>query len=165
MAKILTLDELRRARETARKSGNRFVFTNGCFDILHRGHIELLKTARNLGDQLAVAINSDKSVMRLKGDKRPIVPQADRAAILAALEAVDFVTIFDEDTPARVISVLKPDIIVKGSDYAMEEIVGRKQVEDAGGRVERVSLYGDYSTEKLLKDIAGRYRDALDDDP
>ena len=163
MGKVMTLEQLRRAREAARDEGKRFVFTNGCFDILHRGHIELLRAARGLGDELAVAINSDDSVARLKGIRRPIVSQDDRAAVLAALESVDFVTIFDEDTPARVISLLKPDILVKGSDYAVEEIVGREDVEQAGGRVVRLPLHGGYSTEKLLRDIAARYGDVSED--
>jgi D-beta-D-heptose 7-phosphate kinase/D-beta-D-heptose 1-phosphate adenosyltransferase len=159
MNKIMTLDRLREAREAARKAGKRFVFTNGCFDILHRGHIELLKSARDLGDMLAVGINSDDSVRRLKGEKRPIVGQDDRVAVVAALESVDYVTVFDEDTPERVISVLVPDVLVKGSDYAVDEIVGRRQVEEAGGEVVRLPLHGGYSTRKLLKDIAERYGD------
>jgi rfaE bifunctional protein nucleotidyltransferase chain/domain len=163
LRKILTLEELRQARESARKAGKRFVFTNGCFDILHRGHIELLRAARDLGDQLAVGLNSDASVRRLKGEKRPIVGEEDRAAIVAALDAVDFVTLFDEDTPERVISVLKPDVLVKGSDYALEEIVGRSQVEESGGQVVQVPLHGGHSTEKLLRSIAERYRDTAQD--
>lgn len=159
MGKVMSLEELREARETARREKRRFVFTNGCFDIIHPGHVELLRTARSLGDELAVAINSDSSVKRLKGERRPIVSQYDRAQVLAALESVDFVTIFEEDTPARVISVLRPDVLVKGSDYAIDEIVGRQEVEEVGGKVVRVSLHGSYSTEKLLKEIAARYRD------
>jgi D-beta-D-heptose 7-phosphate kinase/D-beta-D-heptose 1-phosphate adenosyltransferase len=160
MGKVMSLDELREARESARRDGRRFVFTNGCFDIIHPGHVELLRAARGLGDCLAVAINSDSSVTRLKGERRPINSQSDRAEVLAALECVDFVTIFEEDTPARVISVLLPDVLVKGSDYAIDEIVGRQDVEEAGGKVVRVPLHGSYSTEKLLKEIAARYRDA-----
>ncbi|MFH1312792.1 MAG: D-glycero-beta-D-manno-heptose 1-phosphate adenylyltransferase [Candidatus Eisenbacteria bacterium] len=159
MNKIVTLDQLRDARETARKAGKRFVFTNGCFDILHRGHVELLRAARNLGDQLAVGINSDDSVRRLKGEKRPIVLEDDRTAVVAALESVDFVTVFDEDTPERVITVLLPDVLVKGGDYAIDEIVGRKQVEESGGKVVRLPLHGGHSTAKLLRDIAERYKD------
>jgi rfaE bifunctional protein nucleotidyltransferase chain/domain len=159
MGKVMSLEELREARESARIAKRRFVFTNGCFDIIHPGHVELLRAARNLGDSLAVAINSDSSVRRLKGERRPIVSQNDRAEVLAALEAVDFVTIFEEDTPARVISVLLPDVLVKGSDYEMDEIVGRQEVEEAGGKVVRVPLHGSHSTDKLLKEIAARYRD------
>lgn len=159
------MEQLRRAREAAKDGGRRFVFTNGCFDILHRGHIELLKSARALGDELAVAINSDDSVARLKGERRPVISQDDRAAVLAALESVDFVTIFDEDTPARVISALKPDILVKGSDYALADIVGRKDVEEAGGKVVRIPLYGAYSTEMIMRDIAARYSGVGDNGP
>jgi rfaE bifunctional protein nucleotidyltransferase chain/domain len=162
--KIVTLEQLRQARESARKAGKRFVFTNGCFDIIHRGHIELLKAARGLGDQLAVGVNSDDSVRRLKGKRRPVIRQDDRTAIVAALEHVDFVTVFDEDTPDRVISILRPDILVKGSDYAIEDIVGRHQVEESGGEVVRVPLYGGHSTERLLRDIAERYRNTAEDD-
>ncbi|HEC83307.1 MAG TPA: D-glycero-beta-D-manno-heptose 1-phosphate adenylyltransferase, partial [Firmicutes bacterium] len=115
MGKIVTLEELKQERERARAEGLRFVFTNGCFDLVHRGHVELLRAARNLGDVLAVAINSDASVTRLKGPRRPIVSQDDRAAVVAALDSVDYVTIFDEDTPERVITVLLPDVLVKGA--------------------------------------------------
>jgi len=164
MSKIMTLDQLREARESARKAGKRFVFTNGCFDLLHRGHIELLRAARDLGDQLAVGINSDDSVRRLKGEKRPIVLEDDRAAVVAALESVDFVTVFDEDTPERVITVLLPDILVKGGDYAIDEIVGRTQVEESGGEVVRLPLHGGHSTAKLLTEIAQRYEDTTQSD-
>jgi D-beta-D-heptose 7-phosphate kinase/D-beta-D-heptose 1-phosphate adenosyltransferase len=164
MNKIMTLDQLREARESARKAGKRFVFTNGCFDILHRGHVELLRAARDLGDQLAVGINSDDSVRRLKGEKRPIVLEDDRAAVVAALESVDFVTVFDEDTPEHVITVLLPDILVKGGDYAIEKIVGRKQVEESGGEVVRLPLHGGHSTAKLLTEIAQRYKDTTQSD-
>jgi rfaE bifunctional protein nucleotidyltransferase chain/domain len=159
MGRVMAIGELREARDKAKREDKIFVFTNGCFDILHRGHIELLKVARGLGDMLAVGLNSDTSVRRLKGQRRPIMPQDDRAVVLASLESVDFVTLFDEDTPERIIAVLKPDILVKGSDYALSDIVGRRQVEDSGGRVVRIGLYGDYSTEKVLRGIAARYKD------
>ena len=165
MGKVVTAQELTQIRDAARKEGRQVVFTNGCFDILHRGHIELLKAARSLGDMLVVAINSDRSVTRIKGSRRPIIAQDDRAAILAALEVVDLVTVFDEDTPAELISILRPDVLAKGSDYGMENIVGRRQVEDDGGKVVRVPLHGDFSTEKVLRRIAQRYRDVTEDDP
>ena len=164
MGIVVTPEELKQIRDAAKSEGKRFVFTNGCFDILHRGHVELLTAARALGDMLAVAINSDSSVARLKGDSRPVVRQDDRAAVLASLEAVDFVTIFDEDTPAEIISVLRPDVLVKGSDYAMDEIVGRKQVEEGGGTVVRIPLYGGFSTKKMLRRIAESSRDVLGED-
>jgi rfaE bifunctional protein nucleotidyltransferase chain/domain len=159
MGTVVGIEDLMKIREDARRSGKCVVFTNGCFDVLHRGHIELLRQARTLGDLLVVAVNSDRSVARLKSDRRPIVPQKDRAAIVAALEAVDYVTIFEEDTPARIIALLRPDVLAKGSDYEMEEIVGKVEVEQAGGRVVRIPLYGDFSTERMLREIARRYHD------
>ena len=164
MGTVLSIDEVCAERKAAREQGKKFVFTNGCFDLLHRGHVELLKTAKAMGDLLCVGMNSDTSVRRLKGPRRPVVPEADRAAVLAGLGAVDFVTMFDEDTPARIISILRPDVLVKGSDYAMAEIVGRSDVEEAGGVVARIPLYRSLSTEKLLKEIARRYRDVVDTD-
>lgn len=163
-AKLFKKDDLVKEIGKHHKAGKRIVFTNGCFDILHRGHIELLKAARALGDILAVAINSDSSVARIKGDRRPVVRQDDRAAVLASLESVDFVTMFEEDTPAEIISILKPDILVKGSDYEMDKIVGRRQVEEDGGKVVRIPLHGDLSTENLLRQIAEKYRDVLSED-
>ena len=159
MGRVVDIEDLLTIRRDAKKSGKVFVFTNGCFDILHRGHVELLRQARAFGDMLAVAVNSDSSVRRLKGERRPIVRQEDRTVILAALDCVDYVTIFGEDTPQQVIARLRPDILVKGSDYAPGEVVGRTEVEDAGGRVEIVPLYGDFSTEQMLRDIARRYGD------
>jgi D-beta-D-heptose 7-phosphate kinase/D-beta-D-heptose 1-phosphate adenosyltransferase len=162
MGLVLTIDHLARERQTARDQNKRFVFTNGCFDLLHRGHVEILKAAKDLGDLLCVGVNSDQSIRRLKGPRRPIVPEADRAAVVAALESVDFVTIFDEDTPRSVIARLRPDVLVKGADYGIDEIVGRSEVEEAGGIVVRIPLYGGLSTENLLKEIARRYRDLVD---
>jgi len=164
MGQVISLEDLVREREAARASGKRFVFTNGCFDLLHRGHVELLKAAKAKGDILCVAVNSDSSVRRLKGERRPIITQADRAAVLAALEAVDYVVIFDEDTPAEVISRLRPDVLVKGSDYSTGQIVGREVVEGDGGVVVRFPRVGGLSTEKLLTEIAGRYKDLVKPD-
>lgn len=158
MGRIVNIEELKRERERARREGKTFVFTNGCFDLIHRGHIELLRAAHDLGDILTVAINSDDSVRRLKGPQRPIIRQEDRSAILAAICFVDYVLIFEEDTPEEVISVLLPDVIVKGADYEINEIVGREQVESSGGRVVRIPLLEGYSTERLLRMIAERYR-------
>ena len=159
MGKVLNLDDLRAEREDLRRRGKTFVFTNGCFDIIHRGHVEILKRARALGDVLAVGVNSDDSVRRLKGARRPMVPEDDRAAVVAELASVDFVTVFEDDTPERVIAELVPDVLVKGSDYELSEIVGRETVESAGGRVVRVDLYGEYSTEKMFRRIADIYAD------
>jgi D-beta-D-heptose 7-phosphate kinase/D-beta-D-heptose 1-phosphate adenosyltransferase len=164
MGTVLDVQDAVRERAAAREAGRCFVFTNGCFDLIHRGHVELLKASRGLGDLLCVGLNSDASVRRLKGARRPVVGQADRAAVLAALECVDLVTIFDEDTPARLIAALLPDVLVKGADYAMDEIVGRQDVERAGGRVARLPILEGYSTESLLREIANRYRDLVKPD-
>ncbi len=130
------------------------IFTNGCFDILHRGHVDYLQKARALGDCLMVGLNSDASVTRLKGPGRPLMPQDDRAFILAGLWAVDYITVFEEDTPLHLISALKPDVLVKGGDYRPEEIVGKEAVEAAGGRVVTIPLVPDRSTSMLIQKLA-----------
>ena len=159
VGRVLGADALKHERARAKARGEVFVFTNGCFDLLHRGHIELLKAAKALGDLLAVGLNSDKSVRRIKGRYRPLVSQDHRAVTLAAVRYVDFVVIFEEDTPERIISLLKPDVLVKGSDYQPEEIVGRREVEAAGGRVVRVPIYGGLSTRRLMAEIGRRCKD------
>lgn len=164
MGRVLGLEELVAERGLARTVGKKFVFTNGCFDLIHRGHVELFRASRALGDILCVAVNSDASMRRLKGARRPVVGELDRAAVVAALESVDLVTIFDEDTPARLISVLLPDVLVKGADYAADEIVGAGEVEAAGGTVVRVPLVAGYSTESTLREIARRYTDMIKPD-
>jgi D-beta-D-heptose 7-phosphate kinase/D-beta-D-heptose 1-phosphate adenosyltransferase len=126
------------------------VFTNGCFDLLHPGHIEYLAQARALGDVLVVGLNSDASVRRLKGPGRPLVDEADRAAVLAGLRSVDAVTVFDEDTPLELLSVLLPDVLVKGGDYDLDGIVGRDAVEKAGGDVRVLPFVEGYSTTDIL---------------
>lgn len=150
---ILTLDEaiLRFGRE--KRNGRRIVFTNGCFDLLHPGHIGLLEQARALGDALIVGLNSDASVRKLKGAGRPVLPERERAEILAALECVDAVLIFDEPTPREVIARLLPDVLVKGSDWPGDQIVGREEVEAAGGRVVSISVVPGYSTTEILRKI------------
>lgn len=127
------------------------VFTNGCFDLLHRGHVSYLSEARALGDVLVVGLNSDDSVRRLKGPSRPVNSQDDRAYVLAGLEAVDWVTLFDSDTPLALISALLPDVLVKGGDYRVEEIVGAEQVAAAGGRTVVIPLVPGRSTTAILK--------------
>jgi D-beta-D-heptose 7-phosphate kinase/D-beta-D-heptose 1-phosphate adenosyltransferase len=153
---VLTLEEiiLRFGRE--KRNGKRVVFTNGCFDLLHPGHIESLETARALGDALIVGLNSDASVRTLKGPSRPVIPEEERAEILASLEAVDAVVIFEELTPQRVIAALLPDVLVKGGDWAGDRIVGREEVEAAGGKVVRVEVVEGYATSEILRRIRGK---------
>ena len=150
---ILKLDEavLQFGRQS--RDGRCVVFTNGCFDLLHPGHIASLEQARSLGDALVVGINSDESVRQLKGAGRPIFPQDERAEILAALECVDAVVIFDDLTPREVIARLLPDILVKGGDWASDQIVGREEVEAAGGRVVSIPTVSGYSTSAILQRI------------
>jgi D-beta-D-heptose 7-phosphate kinase/D-beta-D-heptose 1-phosphate adenosyltransferase len=133
----------------------RLVFTNGCFDLLHRGHVEYLQRARAFGDALVVGVNTDESVERLKGKGRPVVPQEDRAWILAALESVDAVTLFSEDTPRELIAALLPDVLVKGGDYRLDEVVGREEVEEAGGEVRLIPFIPGRSTTDLLQKMRG----------
>lgn len=133
--KILSRDELLTERARLRAAGRKLVFTNGVFDILHVGHVRYLKEARALGDALVVAINSDRTVRELKGAGRPLMNQNERAEILAALRAVSYATIFDDVSPRALIAELLPDVLVKGGDYALDEIHGREEVEAAGGRV------------------------------
>jgi rfaE bifunctional protein nucleotidyltransferase chain/domain len=131
----------------------RLVFTNGCFDILHRGHVEYLHRARSLGDALVVAVNTDASVERLKGPGRPVVPQSDRALVLAALESVTAVTLFHEDNPQELLAALLPDVLVKGGDYTPAQIVGRAEVEGAGGEVQVIPFIEGRSTTELISRI------------
>lgn len=155
--KILSLDELAAAARGLRASGQRLVFTNGCFDLLHPGHVDLLARARALGDGLVVGLNSDNSVRRIKkdakGPKRPLNSQAARSYVLAGLEAVDFVVIFDEDTPLELIRAVQPQVLVKGGDWTKDKIVGREAVEDAGGQVMSLPLLPGYSTSGLIERI------------
>lgn len=153
--KILAREDLVARAATWRMAGKRIVFTNGCFDLLHAGHLSLLSQAAKLGDVLVLAINSDASVRRLKGPERPLVPQEDRAAVLAALGFVDAVTIFDEDTPLEVLQSLRPNVLVKGGDYKLEDVVGRELIEAAGGRVMLVPLTPEKSTTALVERIRG----------
>ncbi len=133
-----------------RPRDRKLVFTNGCFDVLHPGHVEFLAQAKVLGDVLVVGLNSDASVRRLKGEGRPLLAEADRAAVLAALRSVDVVTLFDEDTPLELISALLPDVLVKGGDYDLDGIVGRETVEGVGGEVRVLPFVEGYSTTGIL---------------
>ena len=150
---ILTLEEtiVRCGRE--KRNGKKVVFTNGCFDLLHPGHIRSLETARSLGDVLIVGINGDESVRALKGEGRPVISEQERAEILANLECVDAVLIFDELTPQRVVAAVVPDVLVKGGDWPGNQIVGREEVEAAGGKVVLVDVVRGYSTTEILKRI------------
>jgi D-beta-D-heptose 7-phosphate kinase/D-beta-D-heptose 1-phosphate adenosyltransferase len=136
--KLVSRDEAARAVRAARRRGQRIVFSNGCFDLLHVGHVRTLEAARRLGDRLLVGLNSDASVRRLKGAQRPLIPARQRAEVLAALACVDWVVIFREDTPLGLIRALRPDVLVKGGDWALGAIVGRDEVESWGGRVVRL---------------------------
>jgi D-beta-D-heptose 7-phosphate kinase / D-beta-D-heptose 1-phosphate adenosyltransferase len=149
-SKVLSRGDLQHRVKRWRQAGLRIVFTNGCFDLLHPGHLSLLHYAKSLGDILVLAINSDDAVRRLKGPARPVVGQDDRAAMLSALACVDAVTIFDEDTPLETVRCVQPEVLVKGQDYQLDEVVGRDIVEAAGGRVVLAPLLANYSTTSLL---------------
>ena len=151
--KILSTDEACSARGRLRAQGRRLVFTNGCFDILHVGHVRYLQAARALGDALLIAINSDAAVRELKGASRPVMNQTERAEMLAALEAVTYVTVFDELSPRTLIARLLPDVLVKGGDYALDEIHGREEVEAAGGRVLALPFVAGASTTDIIERI------------
>ena len=140
-------------RRSWRSAGRRVVLTNGCFDLLHPGHVTLLEAARAEGDVLLVAINSDASVRALKGEGRPVIPEAERVEALRALEAVDRVVVYDEPTPLEVVRALRPDVLVKGADWAVQTIVGRAEVEASGGRVVRVALLPGRSSSRLVEAI------------
>jgi rfaE bifunctional protein nucleotidyltransferase chain/domain len=157
MGRICTRDELLLLRENWRKEGKTVVFTNGCYDILHPGHIQLLEQARALGDALILALNSDASVRRSKGPSRPIIPEQDRAMVAAALAAVDAVTLFDEETPRELIAALLPDVLVKGADWS-HFVAGREEVEAAGGRVLTLPLAPGYSTTAIVERVIASAR-------
>ena len=140
-------------RRAWKAAGRVVVFTNGCFDLLHPGHVALFEAARSQGDLLVVGLNSDRSVRALKGEGRPLVTEAERAETIAALEAVDRVVVYDEDTPRDVITALAPDVLVKGADWALDAIVGREEVEAGGGRVVRVELLPGRSTTSMVSRI------------
>jgi len=153
LGQIVTRVELKRLLDAMKHEHKRVVFTNGCFDILHPGHIRMLEKARSLGDALIVGINSDPSVQEIKGPQRPLIPESERAEVLAALESVDFVTVFGETTPRELIAEILPAILVKGSDWGPDEIIGREEVEAAGGQVISIPLEAGYSTTKLIERI------------
>lgn len=151
--KVKSLEPLVRLVRQARARGRRVVFTNGCFDLLHAGHVDLLERARRRGDLLVVGLNSDRSVRAIKGAGRPMVAEQDRALVLAGLASVDYVTIFDEATPERLVSRLRPDVLIKGADWAASQIVGRETVRRSRGRVVRLPLLKGRSTSRLVERI------------
>ena len=151
--KIKSLGSLARIVRQAQARGRRVVFTNGCFDVLHAGHVDLLERARRHGDLLVVGLNSDRSVRALKGPGRPVMREQDRARVLAGLASVDYVTIFDEATPERLVSRLRPDVLIKGADWVASRIVGGDTVRRSGGRVIRLALLTGYSSSRLIERI------------
>lgn len=159
MAHLYTREELVTARAEWNRQGRKVVFTNGCYDILHPGHIRLLEASKSMGDILILALNTDSSVQRLKGPKRPLLNEKQRAEMAVQLEAVDAVVLFDEDTPRELISVVLPDILIKGADWA-HFVAGREEVEAAGGEVKLVPLEPGYSTTATVEEIVARRRDA-----
>lgn len=158
MEKVLPLEDLLERVGELRQRRKKIVFTNGCFDILHPGHVSYLQKARQLGDTLIVGINSDRSVRELKGELRPILTQEERCQLLSGLESVNFITIFNESTPRELIRTLLPDILVKGGDWGVEEIVGREAVETAGGRVVSLPFEIGHSSSGIIERILRRYK-------
>lgn len=159
MNNFMTVDELVSIREELRKQNNKVVFTNGCFDILHAGHVDYITKAKSFGDILIVALNSDSSVTKIKGKNRPIVPLQERAFIISNLKAVDYVISFEEETPLETIKKIIPDILVKGADWKIENIVGKDIVEAAGGKVETIEFVNFQSTTNIIKTILERFKD------
>ena len=156
-AQINSVEVISKNVRKAQQSGKKIVFTNGCFDILHAGHLDLLQRARDLGDVLVVAINTDASVQRMKGPNRPIMPEQERAELVAGLSMVDFVCTFDEDTPLEAILKLHPDVLVKGADWGINDIVGRAEVEGWGGKVLSLPLIEGSSTTGIVERVLARY--------
>jgi D-beta-D-heptose 7-phosphate kinase/D-beta-D-heptose 1-phosphate adenosyltransferase len=152
--KIKTLPALLKFINKHRREKQKIVFTNGCFDILHRGHVEYLETAKKQGDILIVGLNSDSSVKIIKGSKRPINPQNDRAAVIAALESVDYVVFFDQTTPLEIIKKIRPHVLVKGSDWKIKDIVGANLLKKYGGKIARIKFLNGYSTTNIIKKAA-----------
>jgi D-beta-D-heptose 7-phosphate kinase/D-beta-D-heptose 1-phosphate adenosyltransferase len=157
MQKILSREALKKEVEQLRRAGRKIVFTNGCFDILHVGHVRYLREARRAGDVLILALNSDASVRAIKGDRRPLVPEGERADVAASLESVDYVTLFDELTPLELIEYLQPDIIVKGGDWAEENVVGRDAIRKWGGSVMIIPETPGASTTNIVEKIMSVY--------
>jgi rfaE bifunctional protein nucleotidyltransferase chain/domain len=157
MSKLLSLNDLKKVVDGLHGEGKCIVFTNGCFDILHAGHCRYLADARGLGDVLVVGLNSDRSMARIKGSLRPIIEQRQRAEVLAALACVDYIVLFDEDNPERLIRTIGPDVLVKGADWPESQIIGADFVKSRGGRVERVAIWPAISTSIIIERIRRRF--------
>ena len=155
---VLELDELKKIVGLAKSTEKKIVFTNGCFDIIHGGHIEFLQKAKSLGDILVVGLNTDHSVRNLKGEGRPIKTERERANILSALKFIDYITLFNENTPEKLIREIRPDILVKGDDYKIDEVVGREIVEGYGAHVELIPIVKGHSTTMTLEKIIANHR-------
>ncbi len=156
---IIDKAELLKIRKQLKKEGKKVVFTNGVFDILHAGHVDYLAKTKACGDVLILALNSDASVRRIKGEKRPIVPQNERAFILSNFRSVDYVTVFEDDTPQDLIAYLLPDVLVKGGDYSLDQIIGRDTVEANGGEVKTIQLITQQSTTNIIKKVLDAYNE------
>lgn len=156
---LMTVSEFLPVREKLRLAKKKVVFTNGCFDLIHSGHIFLLNQAKQVGDILLVGLNSDKSVREIKGDKRPILSEKERACLLCALKPVDYVIIFEEPTPYQLISYIKPDVLVKGADWGRDEIIGADVVELSGGKVHRIQIQQGKSTTNIIDIIRNRFKE------
>ena len=158
MSNIKNINELAEIRKELKLQNKMVVFTNGVFDILHAGHVDYLTRAKSKGDILIVAVNSDSSVKKIKGELRPIVPQNERAFIISSLKPVDYVVIFDEETPYEIIKNIIPDVLVKGADWTVENIIGRDIVEANGGKVETIEFTNDSSTTNIIKTVLERFK-------
>jgi D-glycero-beta-D-manno-heptose 1-phosphate adenylyltransferase len=155
---LIPKEKIVKLRNKFKVENKKVVFTNGVFDILHSGHVDYLAKSKSLGDILIVGLNSDSSVKKIKGDKRPIISETERAFILSNLKSVDYVTLFDEETPKELIKILIPDVLVKGADWQMDKIVGREIVEQKGGEVKTIDFVNEQSTSKIIKSILEKYK-------
>jgi len=159
MNSIKTVEEMKKIRQQLKDQNKKVVFTNGCFDLIHAGHVDYLSKAKAFGDVLVVGLNSDASVMKIKGSKRPILKETERSFIISNLKPVDYVVLFDEDTPKLLIEELLPDVLVKGADWAIENIVGKDVVLANGGEVKTIEFVNDQSTSRIIKIIVDRFKD------
>src|SRR3972149_5784565 len=155
---LIALEEFVPVIARLKQDGKRIVFTNGCFDIIHVGHIRYLKSAKELGDILVIGLNSDESVRKIKGDNRPIVSQGERAEVLSSIRSVDYVVIFNEPDPYNTIVAIKPDILIKGGDWAIDNIVGRDIVESYGGAVRTIPFVEGFSSSRIIGDVLNKFR-------